>query len=343
MEEKIAALSRAFEEELSLLSKASEVEALRVKYLGRKGPVQSLMKLLKEMTPEERPRFGEKINTLKTVIESKIEQAEENLLSKEEESRLESEKIDITLPGRLPRCGHKHPLTAMIDEIVDILVGMGFTVQYAPDIDTDYYNFEALNFSPDHPARDMQDTFYLTDKLLLRTQTTNIQVHVMESHKPPLRIVTPGKCYRTEAISARSHVFFHQVDGFYIDKGVTFANLFGTFDEFLHRLFKKKLEVRYRASFFPFVEPGLECDIQCLSCGGGGCQLCKYSGWLEICGAGMIHPEVLRNGGIDPEVYSGYAWGMGVERLAMLKYGIKDIRLFTQNDLRFLNQFTAVL
>jgi phenylalanyl-tRNA synthetase alpha chain len=219
---------------------------------------------------------------------------------------------------------------------------MGFSVQLGPDIDSDYYNFEGLNFPPEHPARDMQDTFYLTPQMLLRTQTTNIQLRTMESQKPPIRIIAPGKVYRNETITARSHVFFHQVDALYIDKGVTFADLLATLHEFLSRLFHQEVETRFRPSYFPFVEPGMEVDVRCLSCGGTGCMLCKYSGWLEVAGAGMVHPEVLKNGGIDPEVYSGYAWGMGVERIILLRHGVRDIRLFTENDMRFLEQFPAL-
>jgi phenylalanyl-tRNA synthetase alpha chain len=216
---------------------------------------------------------------------------------------------------------------------------MGFSVQYGPVIDTEFYNFTALNIPEDHPARGMQDTFWVDKDHLLRTHTSNIQARIMESGEPPIRIIAPGKAFRNEEITARSHVFFHQVDGFYIDKNVTFADLLGTMQTFLNKLFKEDVEVRYRPSYFPFVEPGLELDVACISCKGQGCQLCKHTGWLEILGAGMVHPEVLRGGGIDPEEYSGFAWGMGVERLVLLKYGINDIRTFVQNDMRFLNQF----
>ena len=243
------------------------------------------------------------------------------------------------MPGRRRYLGKGHPLTQMMDEVLEILIGMGFSVQYGPDIDSDYYNYEGLNFPPDHPARDMQDTFYITKEMLLRSHTSNTQLRVMENNKPPIRVVAPGTVYRNETISSRSHVFFHQVEGIYIDKNVSFADLFATMDEFCNKLFKAKVKTRYRPSYFPFVEPGLEVDIGCTNCNGSGCRLCKQTGWLEILGAGMVHPEVLKNGGIDPEEYSGYAWGMGIERITMLRYGIKDIRLFTENDLRFLEQF----
>lgn len=226
--------------------------------------------------------------------------------------------------------------------MIDILAGMGFSVQYGPDIDTDYYNFEALNFPPDHPARDMQDTFYISKDVLLRTHTSNIQARVMEANTPPIRIIAPGKAFRNESITARSHVFFHQVEALYIDKNVTFADLLATMNEFLVKMFRHKVVTRFRPSYFPFVEPGMEVDVNCLSCQGSGCHICKHSGWLEVAGAGVVHPEVLKNGGIDPDVYSGYAWGMGVERLAMLINGVTDIRMFTENDMRFLSQFPSI-
>ena len=256
--------------------------------------------------------------------------------------QLEKEAIDITLPGRKRYIGRKHPLTQAMDQIINILEGMGFSVQYGPDLDTDYYNFEALNFPPEHPARDMQDTFYINPSVLLRTHTSNIQARVMEANNPPIRIIAPGKVYRNETITARSHVLFHQVEAVYIDKNVTFADLMATLDEFLGKLFEEDTQTRFRPAYFPFVEPGMEADVACLLCKGKGCSICKHSGWLEIGGAGMIHPEVLRSGGIDPEVYSGFAWGLGLERLVMMLRGIQDIRSFTENDLRFLEQFTAL-
>lgn len=335
-------LRNAFESEIKKVKSSAELEAIKVKYLGKKGPVQELMKELKSIAPDERPAFGAKVNALKEELSHVCEHIHERLILQEQEQQLESERIDITIPGRRKFLGGKHLLTAVMDEILDILIGMGFSVQLGPDIDNDYYNFESLNFAEDHPARDMQDTFYLDNHTLLRTHTTNIQVRLMEKQRPPIRIISPGKVYRNEAITARSHVFFHQVDPLYIDKGVTFSDLLSTLDEFLSKLFNKKVETRYRASYFPFVEPGMEADVKCIMCEGKGCMVCKYSGWLEILGAGMVHPEVLKSGGIDPEVYSGFAWGMGLDRLVMLKHGIPDIRYFTQNDLRFLRQFVSL-
>lgn len=340
MSQKIETLSNQFASDLATAASSSDLEALKVKYLGKKGPIQGLMKDLKDTPPDQRPEVGKQINDLKEKITERLTTAQNHLIEKEESTRLVQEKIDITLPGSRHFMGRKHVITQTFDEIIDILSSMGFTVQYGPDVDTDYYNFEALNFAHDHPARDMQDTFYISSNVLLRTHTSNIQARIMEAQKPPIRIIAPGKVYRNETITARSHVFFHQLEAFYIDQGVTFADLLATLREFLQRLFKKDLEVRYRPSYFPFVEPGMEIDIACLSCGGQGCMLCKHSGWLEIAGAGMVHPEVLKNGDIDPEVYTGFAWGMGIDRVALLKHGINDIRLFTENDVRFLSQFT---
>lgn len=342
IDEIFAEMRSQFEAELQQAQTVAAIEALEVKYLGKKGPVQQLMKQLKDVPNEERPRFGKLVNDLKAEFSELLGKKNHQYLLQEENQRLEEEKIDITLPGHKRFVGRKHILTHVLDEITDILISMGFSIQYAPEIETDYYNFEALNFPPDHPARDMQDTFYINTQYLLRTHTSNSQVRLMEQQKPPIRVATPGKSYRNETVTARSHVFFHQVEGFYVDKGVTFAMLIATLRDFMRRLFKKEVAVRYRPSYFPFVEPGMEVDVACLVCEGQGCPICKHSGWLEIAGAGMVHPEVLKNGGIDPEEYSGYAWGMGLERLIMIKHGIKDIRMFTENDLRFLSQFSSI-
>lgn len=342
MLQSIESIRNQFDSDLRQAATSASIEELKVKYLGKKGPIQNLMKALRDVPADQRPEFGKHINDLKEFLSEQISRKEEKFIAQEEEKQLEQEKIDITLPGSRRFSGSKHILTKVMDNLIDILIGMGFSVQYGPDIDTDYYNFESLNFPPDHPARDMQDTFYIASNVLLRTQTSNIQARIMEMNKPPIRIISPGKVYRNEAISARSHVFFHQIEAFYVDKGVAFTDLFATLDEFLSKFFECDIETRYRPSYFPFVEPGMEVDIACLSCKGRGCHLCKESGWLEVLGAGMIHPEVLKIGDIDPEVYTGYAWGMGVERMALLKYGINDIRLFTENDLRFLRQFSAL-
>jgi phenylalanyl-tRNA synthetase alpha chain len=339
VQHKIHSLRQQFQSDLAQVQHSAQVEQLKVKYLGRKGPIQDLMQHLREAPQELRPQLGKEINELKEEVAALCEQALSSYSEVEQAQQIASEKVDMTLPGRASSLGRMHPISQMFKEVIDIHIGMGFTVQYGPDVDTDYYNYEGLNFPPDHPARDMQDTFYVSKELLLRSHTSNTQLRVMEQHKPPIRIIAPGTVYRNETISSRSHVFFHQLEGVYIDKGVSFADLFATLNEFLCKLFKREVKTRFRPSYFPFVEPGLEVDIECFSCHSKGCRLCKQSGWLEYTGAGMIHPEVLKNGGIDPEVYSGYAWGMGIERLTMLRYGIKDIRNLTENDVRFLEQF----
>lgn len=339
MNNDIQQLKEQFLEELKQVKTSQELELIKVKFLGRKSPIQDLMKGLKDLSTEERPLAGKQINDLKEFLVRSCEETKEKLVVTEEEQQLSSEWLDISLPGRHRSIGRKHPVTEMLARVLGILSDMGFSVQYGPDVDTDYYNFEVLNFAPDHPARDMQDTFYIAPNVLLRTHTSNVQARVMESNEPPIRIVAPGKAYRNEAITARSHVFFHQVEGLYIDKDVSFADLFATLEEFFTKLFSQTISIRFRPSYFPFVEPGVEVDIGCLLCNGKGCRICKDSGWLEVAGAGLVHPEVLKNGGVDSEVYSGYAWGIGVERMVMLLHGVEDIRLFTQNDLRFLRQF----
>ncbi len=339
MHDKVSLLRQQFQADFSKIAQAKDVEEIKVKYLGKKGPIQELMQDLRTVSADERPLMGKLINDLKVEITHLCEKGLEGLGAAEEAKRIEEEKIDVTLPGRTQFVGKKHPVNLLLDEVLSIFKGMGFSVHYGPDIDSDYYNYEGLNFPKDHPARDMQDTFYITPDMLLRSHTSNTQLRIMEAHKPPLRVVMPGTVYRNEDISARSHVFFHQVEGMYIDKHVSFADLFATMHEFWSKLFKTDVVTRFRPSYFPFVEPGLEVDIKCTTCGGSGCRLCKHTGWLEVVGAGMIHPEVLKNGGIDPEVYSGFAWGFGMERLALLLYGITDIRAFTQNDLKLLQQF----
>ena len=336
--ESIESLQKQIEAELTDARNLKEIEAIKVKYLGKKGPIQDLMKLLRDLSPEERPQAGKLVNDLKDEVQRRCEELIGSFGAKEVEARLLRETIDVTLPGRCRNLARKHVVTQVLDEVLDVLIAMGFSVVHATDIESDFYNFEALNFPKDHPARDMQDTFYITPDLLLRTHTTNFQVRAMETHKPPLRLVSPGKCYRNEEVTGRSHVLFHQVDGLYIDKGVTFADLMATMEAFLKKLLGDT-KVLFRPSYFPFVEPGMEVDVQCMICRGKGCSVCKKTGWLEVLGAGMVHPEVLKNGGIDPEVYSGFAWGMGIERIVMAKHKIKDIRLFLENDMRFLEQF----
>lgn len=328
-----------FDIELKICKTSKELEALRLAYLGKKGKVQALMQDLRHASASDRPIFGKQINLLKEHISKQLEQQLTHFSNAELFAKLDQEKDDVTLPGTRERLGHEHVISHVLHEAIEILAGMGFSVQYGPDVESDYYNFEALNFAKDHPARDMQDTFYLNHNELLRTHTSNTQVRIMESQKPPIRVIAPGKCFRSEDISARSHVVFHQIEGFYIDTDVTFADLLSTLEEFFAKLMHEEVKTRTRPSYFPFVEPGCEIDISCILCKGEGCSVCKKSGWLEVAGAGMIHPEVLKSGGIDPEKYSGYAWGFGIERIAMLRYGITDIRLFLENRLDFLHQF----
>lgn len=335
----IAQLKNAFEKDVQEAGSSQDLLNLKVKYLGRKGPIQALMQELRHCSNEERPAMGQAINALKQSVESELDKSLEQIKRKEMDLKLANEEVDVTLPGRRRFLGKKHPVIQMLDEVIDVAIAMGFTVQYSPEIETEYYVYSGLNFPADHPARDMQDTFYITDDLMLRSHTTSIQQHLFENLTPPFRVIAPGKCYRNEAISARSHVFFHQVDAIYVDKGVTFADLLATKEAFYSRLFNQKVELRVRPSYFPFVEPGMEVDIKCTECAGKGCRLCKNTGYLEVCGAGMIHPNVLKAGGLDPDIYSGYAWGGGIERLALLKYGIPDIRILSENDLRFLSQF----
>ena len=276
---------------------------------------------------------------MRTFIEDAIESKVQELNEKKQLEQLKAEKLDVTLPGKKPVLGAKHPLTIVLDEIKEIFVGMGFDIVEGPEVETDYYNFEALNMPKNHPARDTQDTFYINDNIVLRTQTSPVQVRTMEQQKPPIRVISPGRVYRSDAVDATHSPLFHQIEGLVVDKGITFADLKGTLETFVKRLYGEDSVVRFRPHHFPFTEPSAEVDVQCFSCHGEGCRLCKGEGWIEILGCGMVHPKVLSNCGIDPEVYSGFALGLGLERVAMRRYGIDDMRLFFENDVRFLNQF----
>ncbi len=323
----------------------AEIEQLRVEVLGRKGRLTLLLRGLKDLPAEERPRAGERLNELRREIEARLEERLENVKAQSTAQALKEERIDITLPGSRWERGALHPLTMVIDEIIEIFAAMGFEIARGPDIEDDYHNFEALNIPQDHPARDMQDTFFVANGRLLRTHTSPVQIRTMESRKPPLQVIVPGAVYRHDDDATHSPMF-HQVEGFMVDENISFADLKGVLTQVLQQIFRREAGVRFRPSFFPFTEPSAEIDIQCVICGGGGtlksgqtCRVCKASGWLEILGAGMIDPAVFQFVGYDSEKYSGFAFGMGVERIAMLKYGIDDIRLFFQNDLRFLRQF----
>lgn len=339
LDEKLSALQSEFQNDFEGSKSLDALEALKVKYLGKKGSIQSLMQYLRHVDADQRPLAGQKINDLKISVANHLENAVEEAKDRELAKRLSEEWMDVSLPGRSSHLGGLHVVRQMINRAVSILSKLGFSVQEGPEIESDFYNFEALNFPHDHPSRDMQDTFYISPGTLLRTHTSNVQVRVMEGATPPMRVLAMGKCYRSEDISARSHVLFHQIEAFYIDHNVSFKDLLFTLKQFFNELFGRSLEMRFRPSFFPFVEPGIEVDIECFLCGGKGCAVCKHTGWLEVAGAGMIHPEVLKNGGIEPEEFSGYAWALGIERLVMLRHGISDIRLFMENNQRFLEQF----
>ena len=328
-------------EALRVIGDASGEDALqniRVRFLGRKGEMTALMKGLGSLSPEERPAVGQLVNTIRNEIESKLETALIAAREKDRDERLQTERIDVTLPGRRLQLGGKHPITLVIEEVSEIFAGLGFSVAEGPEIEQDWYNFEALNFPPEHPARDMQDTFFVENNLLLRTHTSPVQVRSMLKQKPPIRIIAPGTVYRCDSDATHSPMF-HQIEGLFVDKGVSFGDLKGTLTVFTNQLFGQKTGVRLRPSFFPFTEPSAEVDISCVMCGAKGCRICKNSGWLEILGAGMVDPEVYRHVGYDPDEVSGFAFGMGVERIAMLKYGISDMRLLFENDVRFLRQF----
>jgi phenylalanyl-tRNA synthetase alpha chain len=326
--------------ELSRLQDKQALEKFRLKYLSRRGIISQLFEKMKDLPKEEKPAVGKALNDLRSEIETNFENTLKQIEFKEIEKR---ERIDdLTLPGRKRYVGRKHPLTQTLDEIKRIFFSLGFGISYGPEIEDDYHNFEALNFPPDHPARDMQDTFFVKSEsgsYLLRTHTSPVQIRVMENNAPPIRVIIPGRVYRNEAISARSYCLFHQVEGLYVDKNVSFAELKGTIGYFAREFFGSDVKLRFRPSFFPFTEPSAEVDISCFICRGKGCKVCKYSGWLEILGCGMVDPNLYRYVGYDEDEVNGYAFGMGIERIALLSYGIDDIRLFFENDLRFLNQF----
>ena len=339
MKNQLESIRQAAKDALEHVSLIQDLEQLRIQYLGKKGELTAILKQMGKLSPEERPQVGQMANEVRTYIEGAIESKKAQLEQKKQQEQLKAEKIDVTLPGKKITLGAKHPLSIVLDEIKEIFVGMGFEIVEGPEVEYDYYNFEALNIPKDHPARDTQDTFYINDNILLRTQTSPVQVRVMEKQKPPIRVISPGRVYRSDAVDATHSPLFHQIEGLVIDKGITFADLKGTLEIFVRRLYGEDSVVRFRPHHFPFTEPSAEVDVQCFSCHGEGCRLCKGEGWIEILGCGMVHPKVLANCGIDPEVYSGFALGLGLERVAMRRYGIDDMRLFFENDVRFLKQF----
>ena len=333
---KIDSVLEDFQKDSSAIIDLKILEEIRIKYLGKNGLVINLFEELKSVPKEEKPSLGKSLNSLRDQITSKITELKQNLTL-----QLEKEKsyVDLSLPGRHKQLGSNHLLTQTLNEIKSIFRSLGFSSIEGPELESDYYNFEALNFPKDHPARDMQDTFFISKDFVVRTHTTPVQVRIMEKQQPPVRAIMPGRVYRNEAVSSRSYCMFHQVDGIYVDTDVTFAELKGTLVAFAKQFYMDDLKYRFRPSFFPFTEPSAEMDITCYLCHGKGCKVCKYSGWLEILGCGMVDPNVFKMVGYDPEKYSGYAFGMGIERTAMLKYGITDIRIFFDNDFRFLKQF----
>ncbi|NPV52038.1 MAG: phenylalanine--tRNA ligase subunit alpha [Firmicutes bacterium] len=326
-------------QELDAARTLNDLEGLRVKYLGRKGFITLLLRRLGELSPDQRPEVGRLINDARTSFEERLQSRRRELAAIERERALASEIIDITMPGRRPAIGGMHPVTIIYNELERIFSRLGFEVVTGPEIELDYYNFEALNVPKYHPARDIQDTFYIAEDVVLRTHTSPMQVRAMEKRKPPIRIVVPGRVYRSDASDASHSPMFHQLEGLAVDEDVTFADLKGTLAVFARELFGPQTDVRFRPSYFPFTEPSAEVDISCMICGGRGCRVCKNTGWLEVLGSGMVHPNVLRNVGYDPEEVSGFAFGMGVDRIAMLKFGIDDMRLLFENDVRLLRQF----
>jgi len=336
MTDRIENIRREFTEELSRVSSTSELEQVRVKYLARNGLIGALFDDLRSLPASEKPAFGKMLNDLKQDAQQAFD--DKRSMLEQSAGRRES-ALDLTLPGRPRPLGTKHPLTQTIDEIKRIFASMGFSVATGPEIETDYNNFEALNFPKDHPARDMQDTFFISKNILLRTHTSPVQIRTMKRQNPPVREIMPGRVYRNEAVSARSLVSFHQIEGLYVDRGVTFSDLKGTLVAFARQFYSNDVKYKFRPTFFPFTEPSADMYISCFLCSGSGCRMCKFAGWLEILGSGMVHPHVLQNVGYDAEKYTGFAFGMGIERIASLRYGIDDLRTFYDNDVRFLRQF----
>ena len=339
MQEKLITIKENAFNELSNADNSARLEEIRVKYLGKKGELTTILRSMGGLSKEERPLVGKLVNEAKNEVESKIEEKVKLIKEQEKNSKLASEVIDISLPGKKNNVGKRHPLDLTLESMKDIFISMGFTVEEGPEVELDYYNFEALNIPKNHPARSEQDTFYINDNLVLRTQTSPVQIRVMENQAPPIKMIAPGKVYRSDAVDATHSPIFYQMEGLVIDKGVTFADLKGTLELFAKKMFGDKVKTKFRPHHFPFTEPSAEMDATCVVCEGKGCRVCKGSGWIELLGCGMVHPEVLRNCGIDPEVYSGFAFGFGVDRMVMLKYGIDDIRLLYESDMRFLDQF----
>ena len=339
MKEKLKAIREEAVSKILESENLDKLNEIRVAYLGKKGQLTEVLKGMKDVAPEDRPKVGQMVNETRAAIEEKMEEVKNNLAAKAREAKLKAEVIDVTLPAKKNKIGHLHPNTVALEELEKIFVGLGYEVVEGPEVEYDYYNFEALNIPENHPAKDEQDTFYINRNMVLRTQTSSVQVHVMENEKPPIRIISPGRVFRSDEVDATHSPSFHQVEGLVIDKNVTFADLKGTLQEFAKELFGADTKVKFRPHHFPFTEPSAEMDVTCFKCGGKGCRFCKGEGWIEILGCGMVHPHVLEMSGIDPEEYTGFAFGVGLERIALLKYEIDDMRLLYENDDRFLSQF----
>ena len=339
MRDQLNNIKAEVEKALSEINSIQELENIRIKYLGKKGELTSVLRGMGALSAEERPIIGQMANEIRSALEEKLDETKAQLAQKEQQEKIAREVIDVTMPGKRRSIGKRHPLTIVLDEIKDIFIGMGFEIAEGPEVELDYYNFEALNIPKNHPARDTQDTFYINDNIVLRTQTSPVQIRVMEKKKPPIRIISPGRVYRSDAVDATHSPVFHQIEGLVVDRGVTMGDLKGTLEVFAKALYGEDSTVRFRPHHFPFTEPSAEMDVACFVCSGTGCKVCKGEGWIEILGAGMVHPKVLKNCGIDPEVYSGFAFGMGLERIVMRRFGIDDLRLFFENDMRFIKQF----
>ena len=339
MKAKLEQIKVAALDAIAAAENAQDIDAVRVKYLGKKGELTAILKQMGGLSPEERPIMGQFVNSAKAELETVLEQKNAQMKAKATEEKLAAETIDITMPAKVSKVGKLHPLNTVLNDMIDIFQSMGFDVLDGPEVETDHYNFECLNVPADHPARDMQDTFYLGEGLLLRTQTSAAQIRTMENRKPPIRVICPGRVFRADEVDATHSPVFHQIEGLVVDKGITMCDLKGVLEQFAHEIYGKDTKVKFRPSFFPFTEPSVEVDVSCSECGGKGCRVCKGAGWIEILGAGMVHPNVLRSCGIDPEVYSGFAFGIGLDRLTTTRYKISDIRLLFENDKRFLDQF----
>ena len=339
MKEQLRQIEETASAAISSCTDLRALDELRVKFLGKKGELTAILKQMGKLSAEERPVMGQLANEVRGKLESMISEKSAALQKAAKAAKIAAESLDVTMPGKRPAMGRLHPLQIVENEIKEIFLGMGFSVADGPEVEYDYYNFEALNLPPNHPARDTQDTFYITENILLRTQTSSVQVHVMENQKPPIRVISPGRVYRSDAVDATHSPLFHQIEGLVVDKGITMGDLKGTLEVFAKELYGEETSVRFRPSYFPFTEPSAEMDISCFKCGGKGCPMCKYEGWIEVLGCGMVHPNVLRNCGIDPEIYSGFAFGVGLERITLFRYKIDDMRLLFENDVRFLSQF----